>query len=326
MSNEFQDEELDIDIPLVDLEADTVICPHCKNEVPVSLYCIACNSPLEVSGEESSEGNEENIENFDVESLRKMMGEEVVQIDENVEEPSSNIMVDSNDVEFKLTPIKQETTSPVEEAFGIKINEQNKAGVNLNSMNMASSGEDNEFNPRIKQLADDLFKSIYLVLWSVKLLENNKIEEAHFLRLFRGYRERLEGCIAQRDSFIEKCDELEEFNGKTRDSRIELEELEVRKEIGDLAKGEYEAMAPALRWTINFNESERDQRENLLVILTDLSHTIPQEEILEIKSMTEYAERVINEVGVSRQLSQEIVDEVGDSIKRIKGVLSVQSE
>jgi hypothetical protein len=326
MSNEFQDEELDIDIPLVDLESKTVICPICNNKVPVSLYCIACNSPLEVSGGETNDGTEKNSENFDVESLREMLGKEVVQIDENVEEPSPNHGVDSNEMEFRLTPVKQELAPPIEEVFGIKFTDLNESSANVESLNVASSREENEYDPRIKQLAVDLFKSIYLELWSVKQLEKSEIDEAHFLRLFRGYRERLEGCIAQRDNFLEKCGELKEFDIKARDSRIELEELEVRKGLGDLAKGEYEALAPALRWVINFNESERDRLENRLAIIEDLSQAIPQEGILEIKSMIENAEKVINEVRVSSRLSQELVDEVGDSIKRINGLLSVQSE
>jgi hypothetical protein len=326
MSNELQDEELDIDLPLVDLEADTVICPQCKNRVPVSLYCIACNSPLEVSGDESSDSNKGKIENFDVESLREMMGEEVVQIDEIGGEPSSNNMVDSSEMEFRLTPVKKELTPPIEESFGTRFSELNEASVTVDSMDLASSRDDNEIDPRIKQLAVDLFKSIYLELWSVKQLEKSEIDEAHFLRLFRGYQERLEGCIAQRDNLREKCREREEFDIKARDSRIELEELEVRKGLGDLAKGEYEALTPALRWNINFNESERDRLENLLIFIEDLSQAIPQEGILEIKSMIKYAEKVIDEVGVSNRLSQEVVDEVGDSIMRIHRLLNVQSK
>jgi hypothetical protein len=196
-------------------------------------------------------------------------------------------------------------------------------------MDAVSSREDNENDPhraRARELADDLFKSIYLELWSIRLLEKSEVNEAHFLRLFRGYRERLDGCIAQRDHFLEKFGELEDFDIKARDSRIELEELKVRRELGDLAKGEYEALAPALMWTISFNESERDKHENLMVILEDLSHVNPQEGILEIISMSEHAKRVIDEVGASNRLSQEVVYEVVDSIKRINGLLGVQSE
>ena len=326
MSTELQDEELDIEIPLVDPEADTVKCPQCKNVVPVSLYCVACNSPLEVNSGESSDGNKEEIEEFDVESLMRMQGEDVGQIDENVLEPSSNILVDSNEMKIRFTPVKHKLTRPVEELIGMRNNEQNEVSVKMDSIAVASTKEDNEIDTRIRQLADDLFKSIYLELWSVKLLEKSEIDEAHFLRLFRGYRERLEGCIAQRNNYMEKYGELEEFDIKARDSRIELEELEVRRGLGDLAQGEYEALGPALKWAITFNESERVRRENLLAILGDLSRVIPQERIIEIKSMTEYAEKVIDEIGVSNGLSQEVVDEVRDSIKRINGLLSVQSE
>jgi len=324
MSTELQDEELDIEIPLVDPEADTVKCPQCKNVVPVSLYCVACNSPLEVNSGESSDGNKEEIEEFDVESLMRMQGEDVGQIDENVLEPSSNILVDSNEMKIRFTPVKHKLTRPVEELIGTRNNEQNEVSVKMDSIAVASTKEDNEIDTRIRQLADDLFKSIYLELWSVKLLEKSEIDEAHFLRLFRGYRERLEGCIAQRNNYMEKYGELEEFDIKARDSRIELEELEVRRGLGDLAQGEYEALGPALKWAITFNESERVRRENLLAILGDLSRVIPQERIIEIKSMTEYAERMIDEIGISNRLSQEIVDEVGDSIKRINGLLSVK--
>ena len=142
-----------------------------------------------------------------------------------------------------------------------------------------------------------------------------------FQKLFRGYRNRLDSCLTQRDHFLKQYGELEEFNIRARESRIELEELEVRKDLGDLKDGEYEALAPALRWKISYNEAEKVKNANLLKVLKDLTHVIPQEKILEIKSMTEDAERTVEEKEYSNVLSKVAVGEVRDTIRRINDLL-----
>lgn len=320
MSNEVQDEELDVFNPLIDLETSTIVCSQCKNLVPNSLYCVACNSPLKASDEEESANKEVDYEQFDVESLREKMGESVIQIEEDLEEPSP-AEEHSDSIDFKLIPVKNEDEISEEELLiRNEYDESDEAYVRLESLDVVHNDEVG-VEKSITKLADDIFKSMYLELWSVKILENNDTDEAHFLKLFRGYRERLDSCLSQRDHFLKQYGELEEFDFRARDSRIELEELEVRRDLEDLREGEYEALAPALRWKIGFNESEKKRHENLLKILKDLTHVILPEKILEIKTLIKYAERVVDEGENTGQISKLVIGEVRDTIQRINDLL-----
>ena len=319
MSNELQDEDLDVFNPLMDLETSTTVCPQCKNLVPASLYCVACNSPLKADDDEVGDSNEDEYEQFDVESLREKMGESVTQIEEDLEDPAP---ADHSDIlDFKLTPVEGDDEFSVEEDSPVvDYDETNVEDVQLEPFDVEYN-EEVGVEKSIEKLADDIFKSMYLELWAVKILESNDFDEAQFLKLFRGYRDRLDSCLTQRDHFLKQYGELEEFNMRARESRIELEELEVRKDLGDLKDGEYEALAPALRWKISYNEAEKVKNANLLKVLKDLTHVIPQEKILEIKSMTEDAERTVEEKEYSNVLSKVAVGEVRDTIRRINDLL-----
>jgi hypothetical protein len=320
MNNELQDEDLDVFNPLVDLETSTIVCPQCKNLVPASLYCVACNSPLKVDDDEASDSKEDEFEQFDVESLREKMGESVIQIEEDLGDLSP-VVEHSDTLDFKLTPVGNEDEFSENDDLNIVgYDGANEVGVQLESLDVANN-EEVGIEKSIEKLADDIFKSMYLELWSVKILDSNDFDEVKFLKLFRGYRNRLDSCLTQREHFLKQYGELEEFDIIARDSRIELEELEVRKDLGDLREGEYEAISPALRWKISYNESEKVKHTNLLNVLEDLTHVIPQEKILEIKSMAEDAERIIEEKEYSNVLSKLAVGEVKDIIRRINDLL-----
>ncbi len=319
MNNELQDEDLDVFNPLMDLETSTIVCPQCKNLVPASLYCVACNSPLKVDDDEASESKEDEYEQFDVESLREKMGESVTQIEEDLEYPAP-AQENSEILDFKLTPVEAENEFLEEESPVVEYDKTNDVDVQLESFNVEYS-EEVGIEKSIEKLADDIFKSMYLELWAVNILESNDFDEAQFLKLFRGYRDRLDSCLTQRDHFLNQYGELEEFNIRARESRIELEELEVRKDLSDLREGEYEALAPALRWKISYNEAEKVKHANLLKVLNDLTHVIPQEKIIEIKSMIEDAERIVEEKEYSNVLSKVAVGEVRDTIIRINDLL-----
>jgi hypothetical protein len=248
------------------------------------------------------------------------MGESVTQIEEDLEEPA--LAIEHPEIlDFKLTPVEDDDEfSEEEDSHVVDYDEANVVDVQLEPFDVEYN-EEVGVEKSIEKLADDIFKSMYLELWAVKILESNDFDEAQFLKLFRGYRDRLDSCLTQRDHFLKQYGELEEFDIRARESRIELEELEVRKDLGDLKDGEYEALAPALRWKISYNEAEKVKHANLLRVLKDLTHVIPQEKILEIKSMTEDAERTVEEKEYSNVLSKVAVGEVRDTIRRINDLL-----
>jgi len=102
-----------------------------------------------------------------------------------------------------------------------------------------------EPDPALKELLKDLLNSLSLKLWSVSLLVEGRVKEDHFVKLFEGYSERLMHHTRRRDELLARTRDLEPLEMALNEAKVGLGELEVRRTIGDLQEGEFEAKAPA---------------------------------------------------------------------------------
>ena len=153
-----------------------------------------------------------------------------------------------------------------------------------------------EPDPALRELLKDLLNSLSLKLWSVSLLVEGRVKEDHFVRLFEGYRERLEHHTRRRDELLERARDLEPLEMALNEAKVGLGELEVRRTIGDLQEGEFEAKAPAYRWDIRHYEAEIAMRRGEIAFLDDLTQVMPGEEISKMKTITDRALRELNEL------------------------------
>ena len=322
-------EELDTDSPPQALEVETVACPRCKGEVPSSIYCVACGCPLEVEAAEDAEGSGEI--RFDIESLKEMQGESESQ---NKGESTGPHSVEEGDtvkgLNFALEPVEKEslTLTPVFEAMK---DQPPKDAIEALDTGFhtgpeppreASSAEAaGDIDPVIFELATELLNSVYLELWSVGLLRKDEMDESQFLKAFEGYRDRLERCIGIRDHLLDQIRDLGAHETKAREANFELDILDVRESLGDLHEGEYQAMAPALRWTMGHHEAETERRQDRIALLEDPMSLMPAEKVREVAVMAEEAVELIREAEAFARLSPGTAASVRGSVKMIQGIL-----
>lgn len=155
-----------------------------------------------------------------------------------------------------------------------------------------------EMDPKITDLTKELMNSISLQLWSMNLLREGGVDEDHFSRIFQGYKDRFERCVAHWNEMLQEARDMEPLEKKINESKVQLGELEVRRSLGDLHEGEYEAMEPALRWTIDHHEDQVANRKGEIALLTDLHQLMPAEYIAETKEMAEMIHKAIEGSGL----------------------------
>ena len=322
-------EELDTDSPPQALEVETVTCPRCKGEVPSSIYCVTCGCPLEIEAAEDAEGSE--AIRFDLEPLTEMQGETESQNKEESNEPHS---VEEGDtakaLQFALKPVEKESLTlshifdamkeqPPMDAIEVLDTEFHAGPEPPREASSAEAAGDHD--PEIYELATELLNSVYLKLWSVGLLRKDETDENQFLKAFEGYSDRLERCIGIRDHLLDQIRDLGAHEAKAREARVELDKLDVRKSLGDLHEGEYQAMAPALRWVIEHHEAETERQQDRIALLEDPMSLMPSEKVREAVVMAEEAVELIREAEAFARMSPETATSVRDTIKMIQGIL-----
>ena len=213
-------------------EARTVTCPRCESEVPSSLYCVACDCPLEIEAPaEVGTGSDEL--RFDLTPLKEMQAEVEPRTNEAVAEPHFAAVESTvQGINFDLEPMEKEsliTTHSVEalepkapddwiEAPETELHEEREPG-----RETLQTEETGSPDPAIEELANELLNSVYLELWSVGLLRKEETGQEQFLRAFDAYHDRVERCIGQRDYLLDQNRDLEAYKAKAREARIELD-------------------------------------------------------------------------------------------------------
>ncbi len=322
-------EELDTDSPPQALEVETVTCPRCKGEVPSSIYCVTCGCPLEIEAAEDAEGTEEI--RFDIEPLKEMQGESESQ---NKGESTGPHSVEEGDtvkgLKFALEPVEKEKQT-LSQIFDTMKDQTPKDAIEALDTEFHAGPEPpreapsaeaaGDHDPEIYELATELLNSVYLKLWSVGLLRKEETDENQFLKAFEGYSDRLERCIGIRDHLLDQIRDMGAHEAKAREARVELDKLDVRKSLGDLHEGEYQAMAPALRWVIEHHEAETERRQHRIALLEDPMSLMPTEKVREAVVMAEEAVELIREAEAFARMSPGTAASVRDSVKMIQRIL-----
>jgi len=317
---ELHREELDISPPTEAPETPSVACPRCESEVPSSIYCVACGCPME-TGAPAEENAESSELRFDLTPLMEMQAEGEPGADEVHAGPrfaAVESIVQGNNVD--LGPMEKESPimAPSFETLEPLAPEDR---IEAPDMGPREEGEPGGPDPEIEELANELLNSAYLELWSVGLLRKEGTDEEQFLRTFDAYHTRVERCLSQRDHMLDQIKDLVAYEVKAREARIELDELDIRKSLGDLHEGEYEAKAPALKWTIGHFEAENEVRRGRIELLEDPFGLMPPGKVEEASTLAAEALKLVKENETSAKLSPETVAKVEASLEMIDGLL-----
>jgi hypothetical protein len=311
-------------------EATTVTCPRCESEVPSSIYCVACGCPLERETSPKKDSGSEEL-HFDLTPLTEMQGVGEPRADEAMSGPHYAAVESTvQGINFKFEPVEKESliTTHTVEVLKPKAQDDEVEAPETGLQENWEPGEETlqavEFggpDSAIEEMANELLNSVYLELWSVGLLRKEGTGEEQFLRTFDAYHDRLERCINQRTHLLDQISDLEAYEAKVRETQIELDELGVRRSLGDLYEGEYEAMTPALRWTIDHSEAETEERRGRIALLEDPLGLMPPGKVEEAATLAVEALELIKEAEASARLSPGTAVKVRASVEMIEGLL-----
>ena len=313
-------EELDISPPTEAPETPSVTCPRCESQVPSSIYCVACGCPMETGApaEESAESSELR---FDLTPLREMQAEGEPGADEAHAGPrfaAVESIVQGNNVDLEPKGEENLIMAPSFETLEPLAPEE---VIEASETGPREDGELGGPYPTIEELANELLNSVYLELWSVGLLRKDGTDEEQFLRTFDVYHSRVERCLSQRDHLLDQIKDLDVYEMKVREARIEFDELDIRKSLGDLHEGEYEAKAPALRWAIDHFEAENEVRRGRIDLLENPFEMMPPGKVEEATTLAAEALKLVRGSEISARLSPETAAKVEASVEMIDGLL-----
>ena len=141
-----------------------------------------------------------------------------------------------------------------------------------------------EPEPVIREVIENLAKNISTKIKLVDLLREGGVKTETFDRLFESYVARGELLMNSRNEMLERVRfDIESMERVLNEAKIGLEELKIRKAIGDASEEEYRAKSPGFEWDIKQYEDEVARKRAEIRYLEDLTQVMNAEEIEELK-------------------------------------------
>jgi hypothetical protein len=179
-------------------------------------------------------------------------------------------------------------------------------------------------DPLTKQVIDNLTKNIMLKARLVKLLEEGAVKERTFKKLFEAYAAEGDKWVRRRDELIESLEsDFEHVENSLAESKMILEEFEIRRAIGDVSDKEYSIKAPAYRWDIDALEAKLEERTGSLSYLKNLDKILPSEDIGNLRKMAEDDFRQFEALAESGAVTPDTVVKIRDNIKQVLSSLGL---
>jgi hypothetical protein len=164
-----------------------------------------------------------------------------------------------------------------------------------------------EPDPVIREVMENLAKNISLKIRLVSLLMDGDVKEETFNRLFEGYAARGERLINSRNETLERIRfDLDNMEGALDEAKLGLEELEIRRSIGDASEDEYRAKAPAFEWDISQHNDEVTRKKGEIAYLDNLAYVMSGEDMDELKEMAETCHEAVDGIAGSEMIGSEM--------------------
>ena len=176
----------------------------------------------------------------------------------------------------------------------------------------------------ILELNREMVNCVSLKLWSIDQLLEEKIDESQFVQLFEGYNARHQQLIDHRNEMLKHTRDIDTYEELLKKVKINLDELEMRKSLGDLFKGEYEAKGPAFRWEIQHYQEKVSARKMEISYLKDLANTISPEILSEMKETTQRLLHTVDNLEIVEYVSNETIENLKRSLEDITPIFTTE--
>jgi len=152
-----------------------------------------------------------------------------------------------------------------------------------------------EPDPVIREVMENFAKNISMKIRLVSLLQDGEVKVETFERLFDSYVARGELLMNSRNETLERVRFDQDSREKAlNEARIGLEELGIRKAIGDVSEEEYSAKSPGFEWDIGQYKDDVARKKAEIAYLGDLAHVMSAEEIDELRVQGEKSYETID--------------------------------
>ena len=176
----------------------------------------------------------------------------------------------------------------------------------------------------ILELNREMVKCVSLKLWSIDQLLEEKIDESQFNQLFEGYNVRHQQLIDRRTEMLKHTRDIDTYEQLLKKAKISLDELEMRKSLGDLIEGEYDAKGPAFRWDIQHYQDKVSARKMEITYLNDLTKSISLDILSEMKETTERLLHALDNLEIVEYVSSETISSLRRSLEDIVTIFNTE--
>jgi hypothetical protein len=174
-----------------------------------------------------------------------------------------------------------------------------------------------ELGKSILELNREMVNCVSLKLWSIDQLLEEKIDESQFVQLFEGYNARHQKLLDHRNEMLKHTRDIDTYEESLKKVKISLDELEMRKSLGDLFKGEYKAKGPAFRWEIQHYQEKVSARKMEISYLKDLTNTISPEILSEMKETTQRLLHTFDNLEIVEYVSSKTIENLRRALEDI---------
>ena len=224
------------------------------------------------------------------EETASMEVEEVTEAPEATEEITDDITIEEPITEVIVEPVYKPEVQPIFETVVEPIFEP---------------------EPVIKEVMENLAKNISTKIKLVNLLREGGVKTETFNRLFESYVARGELLMNSRNEMLERVRfDIESMERALNEAKIGLEELKIRKAIGDASEEEYRAKSPGFEWDIKQYEDEVARKRAEIKYLEDLTQVMNAEEIEELKLTGESSCEAVDGLSDAGKISSETATRV----------------
>lgn len=168
-----------------------------------------------------------------------------------------------------------------------------------------------EPEPVIKEVMENLAKNISMKIKLVNLLQNGEVKLETFNRLFESYNARGELLMNSRNETLERVRfDLDARERALNEAKIGLEELEIRRTIGDVSENEYKAKSPGFEWDIASYKDDVGKKKAEIAYLENITQVLQREEIDELKETGDNSYEAIDGLVDSGTINSELAAQI----------------
>jgi hypothetical protein len=143
-------------------------------------------------------------------------------------------------------------------------------------------------DPVVVEVMENLVKNISMKIKLVGLFKGGEVKFETFNRLFESYIARGELYMNSRNEMMERVRyDLDSREKALNEAKIGLEELKIRRSIGDVSEEEFMAKSPGFEWDIGQYEDDVDRKKAEIGYLVNITQVIPEGKVMELVGMAE---------------------------------------